>query len=57
MVQLVVLLVIVGVVTFLVGAALGASGYRYFLKRDPVRLEQWADEVRAAKEAAVRRFK
>ena len=53
MVQLVVLLVI----AFLVGAALGASGYRYFLKRDPVRLEQWADEVRAAKEAAVRRFK
>lgn len=27
---------------------LGAGGYRFFLKRDPVALEAWAQELKAA---------
>lgn len=31
---------------FLVGAACGAWGYRYMLKRDPETLEEWARKAR-----------
>jgi hypothetical protein len=29
-------------------AALGAAGYRYMLKKDPVTLEKWAAEAKEA---------
>lgn len=29
-----------------IGALAGAWGYRYMLKRDPVKLEMWAAEVK-----------
>lgn len=32
---------------FVVGAALGAAGYRYMVKNDPVTLEKWAAEIKA----------
>lgn len=32
---------------FAVGAAFGAMGYRYMLKRDPETLERWAREWKA----------
>ena len=31
---------------FLLGVGFGASGYRYMLKRDPAKLEQWAAEAK-----------
>lgn len=31
---------------FVIGAAVGAWGYRYLLKRDPARLEALADKLR-----------
>lgn len=33
--------------TFLAGGATGAWFYRYMLKRDPAKLEQWAAEANA----------
>lgn len=38
-------LIIAGVV----GIALGAMGYRYLLKRNPEKIEQWAAEIAALK--------
>jgi hypothetical protein len=32
----------------IVGAALGAGGYRYMLKRDPAALEAWAKKLKEA---------
>lgn len=37
---------------FVLGVAVGAWGYRYMLKRDPAKLEEWADQIRAAKRKA-----
>ena len=33
-------------VAFAVGLGLGAAGYRYFLKRDPEKLERFAKEAK-----------
>lgn len=44
------------IVAFVVGIGLGASGYRYYLKRDPLKVEQWADDIRAAKASVGKRF-
>lgn len=38
----------VGVPAFLFGCGLGAAGYRYWLKRDPAKLEKWAQEAKKA---------
>lgn len=38
---------IVDAAIFLVGAAVGAWGYRYLLKRDPETLEEWARKARS----------
>jgi len=35
---------------FVAGAAVGAWGYRYWLKRDPERLEAWAKRLKALAE-------
>ena len=35
-------------VSLIVGTGLGAAGYRYMLKKDPVTLEKWAAEAKAA---------
>jgi hypothetical protein len=32
----------------IVAAALGAAGYRYYLKRDPAKLEAWAQALKVA---------
>lgn len=37
------------ILAFLVGTAFGLTTYRYYVKRDPEKLERWAAEVRAAK--------
>jgi ABC-type antimicrobial peptide transport system permease subunit len=34
------------VVTLVIGVAVGAMGYRYWLKRDPVALELWAQKLK-----------
>lgn len=34
----------------LIGVAVGAWGYRYWLKRDPERLEAWAKRLKALAE-------
>lgn len=36
----------------IVSAGLGAAGYRYMLKRNPAKLEQWAQQIKAAGERA-----
>lgn len=38
---------IVDAAIFLFGAAVGAWGYRYLLKRDPETLEEWARKARS----------
>lgn len=45
------------VLVFVVGAAAGAWGYRYTLKRDPEKLEAWARAAKLAGEKAKDRFK
>ena len=40
--------IIIPIIAFLVGAALGASGYRYYLKRDPARIEKLAAAIKSA---------
>lgn len=35
---------------FVVGGGVGAMFYRYMLKRDPAKLEQWAAQIKAATE-------
>lgn len=48
--------IIVAVIAFLAGLGLGAGGYRYYLKRNPLALEKLAGFVRDAKDAVGRRF-
>lgn len=40
------------VLTFVAGIALGFAGYRYFLKRNPEKLEAWARQIKLARQAA-----
>lgn len=42
-------------ISFVLGAGVGCMVYRYMLKRDPVALEQWAQEVKAKYEALKRK--
>jgi uncharacterized protein HemX len=37
---------IIAAIALVVGIGLGASGYRYMLKRNPAKLEQWAAEAK-----------
>ena len=36
------------VIAFVAGLAVGAAGYRYMLKRDPAKLEAWAQKLKEA---------
>jgi hypothetical protein len=40
--------IIIAALSFVAGGALGAAGYRYYLKRDPAKLEAWAQALKAA---------
>jgi hypothetical protein len=40
----------------LVCIGIGAAGYRYMLKRNPEKLEAWAQEINAAAENARRKL-
>ena len=39
------------VLVFVVGVSLGAAGYRYYLKRDPEKLEAWAKLIKEKADA------
>lgn len=43
---------VVVVLGALVCIGAGAAGYRYMLKRNPAKLEQWAAQIKAAGERA-----
>jgi predicted negative regulator of RcsB-dependent stress response len=36
------------VCSHILAAGAGAAGYRYYLKRDPAKLEAWAQAIKAA---------
>lgn len=44
-------------VTLTVGIALGFAGYRYYLKRNPEKLEAWARRIKLAGDSAETKLK
>jgi hypothetical protein len=40
--------ILTNLVALLAGVGIGAAGYRYYLKRDPSKLEAWAQALKAA---------
>jgi hypothetical protein len=42
--------IIISTITGIACLGLGAAGYRYYLKRDPAKLEAWAQALKTAGE-------
>jgi hypothetical protein len=49
--------VFVPLIAFVLGVGTGYAGYRYHLKRDPVKLERWAAAIKAARVNAERKLR